>query len=202
MDLLLATRNPNKTREVRELLGKEFNVLDLGSFPELVLPEETGRTFEENAVSKALAAARHPEVRTRHLHVIADDSGLEVDSLGGAPGIYSARYAGDGASDDENIDKLIRDLIRQNISADECRARFRCVIALVTDAKLLRTFEGIVEGKIVDQRRGNQGFGYDPIFQPDGFEQTFGEMPAELKNKLSHRARAVAALRQELSSAG
>ena len=200
MDLLLATRNGNKIREFRDLLGKDFKVFDLCSFPDVTLPKETGSTFEENAVLKALSASRHPQVLARHLDVIADDSGLEVDTLGGAPGIYSARYAGADASDNQNIDKLIRELARQNVPAEQRTARFRCVIALAGGGKLIRTFEGVAEGRIVNPGRGENGFGYDPVFQPDGLEQTFGEMPPELKNKLSHRVKAAAAVRSELRS--
>ncbi|MEY2555873.1 MAG: XTP/dITP diphosphohydrolase, partial [Verrucomicrobiota bacterium] len=165
MDLLLATHNTNKTREFRELLGHNFEVIDLSSFPEIVIPGETGRTFEENASLKAIAASHNRLV-------VADDSGLEVAALGGAPGIYSARYAGKNASDGENIEKLLRELLARNLSADERSGRFRCVIALAQNGKLLGTFQGVIEGTVVDLPRGTGGFGYDPVFQPAGFEQT------------------------------
>ena len=126
---------------------------------------------------------------------MADDSGLEVDALGGAPGIYSARYAGENASDEQNIDKLLRELTRRNVRRSRS-ARFRCVIALARDGKLLGTFEGVVEGVIVDLPRGERGFGYDPIFVPKGFDKTFGELSDEIKNRISHRAKAIAALRR------
>jgi XTP/dITP diphosphohydrolase len=191
MDLLLATRNPNKTREFHELLGRAFDVSDLSSFPEIAIPEETGRTFEDNATLKAIAASKKlPSL------VIADDSGLEVDALGGAPGIFSARYAGENAGDVPNVNKLLRELRKRNIATEKRSAQFRCVIALAQNAKLLGVFEGFVEGKIVDPPRGSGGFGYDPIFEPKGFEQTFAEMAPELKNKISHRAKAIAALRE------
>jgi len=199
MDLLLATRNGHKTREFGELLGKDFELFDLHSFPGISVPEETGRTFKENAVLKALSVSRHSQIVAQKLTVIADDSGLEVDSLGGAPGIYSARYAGEAASDRQNIDKLIAELARQNVPADRRTARFQCVIALARGGEITRTFEGVVEGRIVHPPRGKNGFGYDPVFQPDGFDQTFGEIQPELKNRLSHRAKAAAALREELS---
>lgn len=193
MDLLLATRNPNKTREFRELLGQPFNVIDLSSFPEIAIPEETGRTFEENAGLKAIAASKKlPNL------VIADDSGLEVDALGGAPGVFSARYAGENAGDVSNVDKLLRELRKQNIATEKRSARFRCVIALAQNGKLLGVFEGFVEGKIVDPPRGSGGFGYDPIFEPKGFDQTFAEITPESKNKISHRGQAIAALRKAL----
>jgi XTP/dITP diphosphohydrolase len=188
--LLLATRNTDKTREFRELLGKDFDLIDLSSFAEIAIPEETGRTFAENAILKAVAASQD-----RHLLVVADDSGLEVDALNGAPGIYSARYAGENATDKSNIDRLLSELARQNVQAHQRTARFRCVIAVALNSKLLRTFDGVVEGTIVDLSRGSQGFGYDPVFQPTGFDQTFGEMASQLKNKISHRAKAIGALR-------
>jgi XTP/dITP diphosphohydrolase len=130
--------------------------------------------------------------------VVADDSGLEVDALDRAPGIYSARYAGKNASDTENVEKLLQELRVLNVADEKRSARFRCVIALARSGKLLDTFEGVVEGNIVDSPRGTSGFGYDPVFQPTGFEQTFAEMPSELKNKISHRAQAIAALREGL----
>ena len=193
MDLLLATRNAHKTREFRELLGQAFGVIDLSSFPEIATPEETGRTFEENATLKAIAASKKlPSL------VIADDSGLEVEALGGAPGIFSARYAGENAGDVPNVNKLLRELRQRNIATEKRSARFRCVIALAQNGKLLGVFEGFVEGKIVDPPRGSHGFGYDPIFEPKGFDQTFAEMTAESKNQISHRGQAIAALRKAL----
>jgi len=189
MDLLLATRNAHKTREFRELLGRGYNVIDLAGFPEIAMPQETGATFAENARLKAVSLSTD-----QNLLVIADDSGLEVDALSGAPGIYSARYAGENAGDDANIKKLLQELK----SVAHRAARFRCVIALASAGKVLGTFEGVVEGIIVDPPRGNAGFGYDPVFQPNGFEQTFAEMPSELKNEISHRAKAIAALRDAL----
>src|SRR5438477_1284162 len=190
MQHLLSTRNPHKTREFRQLLIHDFKVLDLSSFPEVVIPDETGRTFEQNASLKAVAASQD-----RHLLVIADDSGLEVDALGGAPGIYSARYAGENASDAVNVNKLLCELRAGNVTSERPSARFQCVIALAQNGKLRGTFEGVVEGMIVDPPRGTGGFGYDPVFQPDGFEQTFAEMAPDLKNKISHRVKAIAALR-------
>ena len=193
MDLLLATRNAHKTREFRELLGQAFGVIDLSSFPEIAIPKETGRTFEENATLKAIAASKQlPSL------VIADDSGLEVDALGGAPGIFSARYAGENAGDVPNVNKLLRELRKRNIATEKRSARFRCAIALAQDGKVLGVFEGFVEGKIVEPPRGSGGFGYDPIFEPKGFDQTFAEMTAESKNQISHRGQAIAALREGL----
>ena len=189
MDLLLATRNGHKTREIQRILGAKFAVRDLSEHPDISKPVENGKTFEENAILKAIAVSRElPGL------VIADDSGLEVEALDGAPGMYSARYAGENATDKANIEKLLSELARQNVPADERKARFRCVVAVASDSKLLRTFEGVVEGTIVDLPRGSRGFGYDPIFQPNGSDQTFAEIAPELKNKISHRAKAIAAL--------
>src|ERR1700736_4933838 len=163
MDLLLATRNGHKTREIQRILGAKFAVRDLSEHPDISKPVENGKTFEENAILKAIAVSRElPGL------VIADDSGLEVEALDGAPGMYSARYAGENATDKANIEKLLSELARQNVPADERKARFRCVVAVASDSKLLRTFEGVVEGTIVDLPRGSRGFGYDPIFQPNG----------------------------------
>jgi XTP/dITP diphosphohydrolase len=193
MDLLMATHNAHKTREIRRILGAKFAVRDLSERPDISKPVENGKTFEENAILKAIAVSRElPGL------VIADDSGLEVDALDGAPGIYSARYAGENATNKANIEKLLSELARQNVPAAERQARFRCVIAVASDNKLLRTFEGLVEGTIVDLPRGSRGFGYDPIFQPNGSDQTFAEMAPRLKNKISHRAKAIAALREAI----
>jgi XTP/dITP diphosphohydrolase len=187
--LLLATRNVHKTREIQEILGSGFVVKDLTTCPEIPQAIESGMTFEENAAIKALAVAKI----CRGL-VVADDSGLEVDALDGAPGIFSARYAGENATDSQNVIKLLRELALRNVDTEQRTARFRCVIALARDAKLLQTFEGSVEGSIVLEQRGHGGFGYDPIFVPAGLRQTFAELlPAE-KNRLSHRARAAAQL--------
>jgi len=189
MELVMATRNTHKTREVQHILGPEFKVRDLGAYPEISDIRESGTSFEENAKLKAVAASKQlPDL------VIADDSGLEVDALGGAPGIYSARYAGANATEEEKIDKLLRKLARIGATDDARGARFRCVVALARKGNLLGSFEGTVDGKISDKPRGNRGFGYDPIFVPEGFEQTFSELPAEVKNTISHRARAIRAL--------
>jgi len=168
-------------------------VRDLRAYPEVSEIRENGTSFEENAKLKALAASRQLPAL-----VIADDSGLGVDALGGAPGIYSARYAGANATERNKIGKLLRELARVPATHHLRRARFRCVVTLARNGNLLGTFEGIVEGRIADEARGDSGFGYDPIFIPDGFEQTFGEMPAEVKNAISHRAKAIRALADRL----
>ena len=188
--LLLATRNRHKAREFVEILGNEFQIRDLSDL-RIEPVEETGQTFAENAILKAIAVSRESDSL-----VIADDSGLEVHALGGAPGIFSARYAGQGTSDSKNIEKLRDELA--NCCHEQRSARFRCVIALARGGELLKTFEGVVEGIIVDQPRGQKGFGYDPVFQPNGFEETFGELDPVVKNRISHRAKAIATLREFL----
>jgi XTP/dITP diphosphohydrolase len=191
--LSIATRNAHKTREIQRILGADFAVRDLSAYPETPETVESGKTFEENAVLKATAAARQlPGL------VVADDSGLEVDALGGAPGIYSARYAGQNATDRQNIDKLLVELAR--IERAKRSARFRCVIALAREGKLLGTFEGVVEGVVVDSPCGTSGFGYDPLFMPNGFGKTFGQLSPTEKDRVSHRARALEKLCVRLSS--
>jgi XTP/dITP diphosphohydrolase len=190
IELLLATRNAHKTEEIQRILGPQFKVNDLAAHPEIPHIAETGRTFQENAILKALAVSRKlPGL------VIADDSGLEVDALNGAPGIHSARYAGPNATDKEKIDKLLDELARVSATKNACRARFRCVLALARQGKVVGLFEGIVDGQIADRPRGSRGFGYDPIFVPKGFQRTFGELGPAEKNQLSHRARALEQLR-------
>lgn len=190
MQLLVATRNGHKTREIQEILGSEFAVRDLRAYPEISEIVETGMSFEENAKLKAVTASKKlPGL------VIADDSGLEVEALGGEPGIYSARYAGSAASDEENVRKLLQELTRVGAVENGRRARFRCVLVLARDADVLGTFEGIADGHIADRQRASSGFGYDPIFVPEGFQQTFSELGVAKKNQLSHRARALEKLR-------
>jgi XTP/dITP diphosphohydrolase len=190
--LLLATRNAHKTREFSEILGNEFVVRDLSAEPDAPAIEETGSTFAENAILKAVAISkRFPGL------VVGDDSGLEVDALGGAPGVYSARYAGPGARDSDNIARLLSELRSVSIERPYV-ARFRCVLALARDGEMVDTFEGTIEGTIVEPPRGTGGFGYDPVFQPTGLVETFGEIAPEEKNRVSHRANAIRLLRAAL----
>ena len=196
IELLLATRNAHKTREVQHILGSEFAVRDLIRL-KVAHVDESGTSFQENAMLKAIGISRQLPG-----FVAADDSGLEVDALGGAPGIYSARYGGANATEKEKIGKLLCDLTQVGARGDARRARFHCVVALARGGNLLGTFEGIVEGKIADKPSGSGGFGYDPIFVPEGFEQTFGELPSEVKNTISHRAKAIYAAATKLRQLG
>ncbi|MGB1019614.1 MAG: non-canonical purine NTP diphosphatase [Flavobacteriaceae bacterium] len=181
MKLVFATHNKNKIKEIVPLLPPFFELVsldDLGCHEEI---PETGKTLEENALIKASYVKTH-----FGLNCFADDSGLEVLALGGAPGVYSARYAGASKSDRQNIDKLLSEM--QNITQRE--AQFRTVIALLLNNNNY-FFEGIVKGSILDQPRGQGGFGYDPVFRPEGYTDSFGILPSAVKNQISHRARAV-----------
>jgi XTP/dITP diphosphohydrolase len=189
--LLFATSNAHKADEVRKMLGSDWEVLDLTAFPQLPVPEETGETFAANAAIKALSAS----VALGDLYVLADDSGLEVDALDGQPGVRSARYSGAGATDSSNRKLLIENLKRLAETAP-ITGRFRCAMVLAQNGRVLAEGDGSVEGQLVTDERGEAGFGYDALFIPDGFEQTFGELPAATKNELSHRARALDRMRR------
>ena len=186
--IVFATNNKNKLAEIREMLaGTGFEVLslaDIGCHDDI---PETAATLEGNALQKA-----NYVYNKYATPCFADDTGLEVDALGGAPGVYSARYAGGEGHDSEaNMAKLLAELGGNS----DRQARFRTVIALIEGGQEEpKLFEGIVTGEITDDRRGGEGFGYDPIFRPDGHAETFAEMGHEMKNKISHRARAVAKL--------
>jgi XTP/dITP diphosphohydrolase len=190
--ILIATHNMHKTREFAQMLGGEFEISDLTRYPAIPAIPEEGKSFSENAATKALVASKNVDC-----FVVGDDSGLEVHALGGAPGIFSARYAGEDAKDAQNVEKLLGELCKGSARCSR-RARFRCVLTLARRGKLINTVEGTVEGNITEEPRGKDGFGYDPIFVPAGFDHTFAEMPPKLKNELSHRARAVVALREHL----
>jgi XTP/dITP diphosphohydrolase len=189
--LVIATHNPHKTAEFRDLLGPEWSVEDLTGHAELPPPIEDGATFEENATIKALAAGR---VLGPDVLVVADDSGLEVDALEGRPGIHSSSYAGHGAGDRANLNKVLTELAAAGVRGRNRRARFRCVLVLARGAQKLAAFHGAVEGILANEPKGGGGFGYDPAFIPDGYCESFGQLPASVKNKLSHRARALAGL--------
>ena len=182
--LLIATRNMGKMRELRQLLGgvphEIASLDDLGIADEI---EETGATFEENAALKAEGYSRLSGLLT-----LADDSGLEVDALGGAPGVRSARYAGADASDADRVALLLKNL--EGTRADDRTARFRCVIAISAPGERTRLYSGVCEGRIAAEPRGDNGFGYDPVFDFPELGMTMAELPSERKNAVSHRARA------------
>ncbi|MEN3943025.1 RdgB/HAM1 family non-canonical purine NTP pyrophosphatase [Prosthecobacter sp. SYSU 5D2] len=193
--LLLATSNAHKTQEIAAILGSGWKVEDLRSHPGLTLPEETGTTFEENAIIKAQgASAALPDML-----VLADDSGLEVDVLQRQPGVLSARYAGENATDADNR-RLLKDRLRR-VSTNPGQvfpARFRCSLALVLDGEVLHVATGSVEGHVGMIEHGRGGFGYDSMFTPKEHRLTFAELPPETKNQFSHRARALEALQNWL----
>jgi len=181
MKLCLATNNPKKIEEIKHKLGERFEVLslaDIGHFDEL--PEHQ-KTLEGNSLEKAEFIYKNYQI-----DCIADDTGLEVVALDGEPGVFSSRYAGPQKNSDDNVDLLLENLLDKT----DRRAQFRTVITLIKGGKT-KQFEGIVKGKITIERRGNSGFGYDPVFIPKGYEQTFSEMSLEEKNRISHRALAI-----------
>jgi XTP/dITP diphosphohydrolase len=181
-EIVLASRNPNKIHELRELLSlPDLRVLSTADFPELEEVDEDALTLEGNALKKA-----HYVSMVTGLPSLADDTGLEVSALNGAPGVYSARYAGEQASYDDNVEKLLSEM--ENI--EQRKAQFRTVVAFV-DADKQWMFEGVCRGHISRYRKGVKGFGYDPIFVPDGFEQSFAEMGSKQKNSISHRGLAM-----------
>ncbi len=184
--LLIATKNAHKTAEIRAILGDAWEVSDLTAHPEVPAPEETGATFEENARIKAEAASRiFPGI------VLSDDSGLEVDALGGDPGVHSAVYAGTHGDDAANRARLKRELPACG-APQPWRARFRCTMAIAQSGRTLAVCDGNVEGRVISEEHGRGGFGYDPMFIPDGHAETFGVLAPDVKNGLSHRARALA----------
>ncbi|MCX6979576.1 MAG: RdgB/HAM1 family non-canonical purine NTP pyrophosphatase [Verrucomicrobia bacterium] len=184
--LLIATKNAHKTAEIRAILGDAWEVSDLTAHPEVPAPEETGATFQENARIKAEAASRiFPGI------VLSDDSGLEVDALGGEPGVHSALYAGTHGDDAANRARLKRELLACG-APQPWRARFRCTMAIAQAGHTLAVCDGRVEGRVIAEEHGGGGFGYDSMFIPDGRAETFGVLSPDVKNGLSHRARALA----------
>jgi len=210
MKIVFATNNEHKLSEIRAILGPKFEVVslaDIGCHEDI---PETGATLEENALMKAEYI-----YDKYHLSCFADDTGLEVEALNGAPGVYSARYASLESVATESQQTLSHDseanmarLLRELENNNNRKARFRTVIALIqkkdvcpcgcTSIKQIHKFEGIVNGEIIREKRGGEGFGYDPIFQPEGYTETFAELGLDIKNKISHRARAVAKLAEFL----
>lgn len=188
MKLVFATNNDHKLNELKSLLNESINLLSLKDIHCNEEIPENGTTLEDNASEKAFFIYNKFAV-----NCFADDTGLEIEALNGAPGVYSARYAGEQKNSVDNVNKVLKELSGQN----NRKARFRCVISLIIDGKETQ-FEGIVNGEILKSGSGYEGFGYDPIFQPDGYTISFAEMPLEEKNKISHRGIAVRKLAEYL----
>ena len=186
MELVIASRNIHKIREFRSILKKisAFDLLSLNDFPQYVPPPENGSTFEENAILKAKHAAQQLK-----RWVIADDSGLIVPALQGAPGVYSRRYAGENATDKENRQKLLSEM--RDIQESGRQGYFECWIALASPEGLKKTAKGISEGMITEKERGSLGFGYDAVFVKHEYGKTFAELGEEIKNRVSHRRKAI-----------
>jgi XTP/dITP diphosphohydrolase len=183
MKLVIATRNRHKLEEIHAIFNfQNLEVCSAFDFPDIPDVVEDGDTLEANAVKKAVEICN-----ATGLPALADDSGLEVEALNGEPGVYSARWSGEGCSYHDNNLKLLRELAGNK----NRHAQFRTVIALALPGEKPLTVEGSVQGRIIEELRGDQGFGYDPLFMPDGYNQTFAELPAEVKNRISHRARAL-----------
>ena len=207
--LLIATRNAHKVAEIRAILGGQFQMFSLDDFPNAPKVIEDADTFAGNATKKAFELAKWLDAESINHQpstinfVLADDSGLEVDALNGTPGVHSARFAApdknENSPDADNNAKLLRRL--KNVPAEKRAARFRCVIALVrignrkSEIGNPELFDGVCEGKILFEPRGQNGFGYDPLLVPDGFEKSFAELGEDVKNNLSHRARALEKLK-------
>ena len=181
IDLLFATSNKNKVLEIKKVLPKEFNIKSLDDIGFCEEIPENENTIEGNAIFKA-----NYMYKKYNLNVFADDTGLEVDSLNGKPGVHSARYAGISKNSRDNINKLLKKLKNKK----NRKARFKTVIALILNSKI-HTFEGVVEGIITKKPKGENGFGYDPVFIPSGYTKTFGELSLEEKNSISHRSLAM-----------
>ncbi len=178
MKLVFATNNKHKLEEVRKILGNQFEILslkDINCFEEI---PETQRTIEGNASQKAFYIYNRYKI-----DCFADDTGLEINALNGAPGVYSARYAGENCSYEDNVQKVLKELRNKTNRT----ARFKTVISLIINGEE-NIFKGIIKGRITEEKRGKRGFGYDPIFLPEGYSETFAELSADKKNKISHRA--------------
>jgi XTP/dITP diphosphohydrolase len=193
MDIVLATKNKKKIEEMKKILsvmGRTSKIYTLDDFPAFQDVEEDGTTFEENAVKKAVYISQ-----CTRMTAVADDSGLEVDALDGAPGVYSARYAGEDADDRANLEKLLQEL--KDVTDDKRGARFVCCIAMASSDEV-KTFLGSIKGRLGTGPKGHNGFGYDPIFYPEGQDRTFAEMSDKEKNAISHRAVALRELQKYL----
>lgn len=190
MKLIFATNNNNKLREVRQILEPDFKILSIADTNCTEELPETSDTLEGNASQKA-----HYVYDKFRLNCFADDTGLEIDALGGNPGVFSARYAGKDCNPDDNIRMVLKEMKGLKYR----KAKFRCVISLIIDGNE-KQFEGMLEGKILTEKHGKEGFGYDPIFQPNGFRKSFAEMPLGKKNRISHRAIATRKMAEYLLS--
>ena len=197
MNIVLATRNKKKIEEIRKILqtvtsetGPQIRIFTLDDFPECQEVKEDGETFEANAVKKAVYISK-----CTGMTAIADDSGLEVDVLGAAPGVFSARYAGDSADDRANLKKLLDEM--RDVPRNKRGARFVCCISIASQENV-KTFFGYVNGTIGTEPRGENGFGYDPVFYPEGYDRTFAEMSDNEKNAISHRGKALRKLQKYL----
>ena len=191
--LILATRNAHKTSEIRAMVGGRFEILDATAFPDFPEIEETGITFLENARLKAEGISRLIEG-----WVLSDDSGLEVDALAGAPGVWSSSYGGEEGNHLKNNARLLQEMAGKV----ERTARFGCTMVLARGGQEHAHFTGVVEGRLIDSLKGLAGFGYDPLFIPEGYDQTFAELGDEIKNTLSHRSRALEQVVSYLSNGG
>ncbi len=202
MDIILASRNQKKIRELKTIIEDgivsqeetTINILTPDDFPQCEEVEEDGDTFESNAIKKAVYISK-----ITGLTAIADDSGIVVDALDGAPGVYSARYAGEDSNDMANNRKLLEEM--KDVPDDKRTARFACCIAM-SKGDEIKTFMGYVEGEIGTENRGDNGFGYDPLFFPEGHDRTFAEMTDDEKHSMSHRGRALAKLQEYLKDKG
>jgi XTP/dITP diphosphohydrolase len=193
-EIIVATKNKGKTKEFQEMFAKRgYSVLTLLDFPEIEDVEETGTTFEENAILKAETISK-----VLGKIVIADDSGLVVDALDGKPGVFSARYAGEAKNDDANIDKVLQEL--SEVPEEERTARFYCALAIAIPGKQAVTVSGTCQGKILHERRGTNGFGYDPIFFSLEENRSMAELSSDEKNRISHRGKAIKKLDEQFDS--
>lgn len=194
LELVIATRNRKKVEEIRRILnGLDAVLYALDDFPGCPEVEEDADTFEGNAAKKARAVAEYTKKPA-----FADDSGLEVHALGGAPGVYSARYAGKETNDKKNLEKVLKEM--EDVEEGKRGGRFVCVISLAFSDGRVETFEGYVEGSIGREPKGFNGFGYDPVFYPKGYDRTFAEMSADEKDKLSHRGMALKKFREHIAA--
>lgn len=190
MKLVFATNNQHKLAEVSAILGSEIDLLSLNDINCTIDIPETSDTLEGNALLKALYIHEN-----YNLNCFADDTGLEIEALNNEPGVFSARYAGEEKDSEANIRKVLKELENEN----NRKAQFRTVVALILDGKQY-AFEGIIKGEIIKEKHGSAGFGYDPIFRPEGYDKTFAELGTDIKNKISHRAIAINKLCEFLKS--